>query len=654
MKTDRINFCQSNNIAMRNTLHIALLLIFSLQLAAQQGAPMFRGLCYGPHRVNQDPDFGIQPTREQIIQDLAFIKHLTPAIRTYGLVDDLTLIPLLCDSIGIDCYPGAWLAKSVCENEKQCDNIIQIANLNLPHVKGLVVGNEVLLRGDMSEAQLIAYIDKVKASTDLPIATAETWFDWMNSPNLANAVDVLFVHIYPYWDGLSVESGAAYILEKWNDLQAKYPFKTMVLGETGWPSKGEVRVNAVPGETNQKTYMADFLKMAEQNDIDYFYFEIFNESWKKKFEGVTGANWGIFLEDGAVKPWMADFIPQPALDNSISRLPGTTDTLKIDLPLYVYRDGCDPLNKFYSSGWMGELASIFNDTITSPTQIIDELWTDAPYSGQTCIRIHYKPSLNQWGGIYWQFHVNNWGNYPGYDFTEDLPPGAKVKLRFWAKGENGGERAIFKSGGMKNQPGDTLHPYSDSYGPVVLVPAIVVLTQAWKEYTIDLTGKNLSNVMGGFVWVTDHAQNPQGATIFLDEIAFDLDYDGDGYYALEDDCNDHAASVYPGAPEIGGNGIDEDCNGQDLTKVAVQLEDEGITVHPNPYGDYLFISSADNKPVRVKITDQYGRQLYSSVLLPADQGNKISLERLPAGMHWVEVREAMAGERLYAKKLLKL
>ena len=43
------------------------------------------------------------------------------------------------------------------------------------------------------------------------------------------------------------------------------------------------------------------------------------------------------------------------------------------------------------------------------------------------------------------------------------------------------------------------------------------------------------------------------------------DDDGDTYTEREGDCNDNDASIHPGAIEICGDGIDQDCNGSDLS-----------------------------------------------------------------------------------------
>lgn len=485
------------------------------------GENKFLGLCYSPYRNNEDPDLGIHPTISELSEDIAFIKNLAVSIRTYGATDNLEQIPSLCEQYGIDCYQGAWISKYECENRKQINSLINTANQNLSHLKGLIVGNEVLLRKDVSEQQLLDFITEVKNATNLPVGSAEIWRDWIDHPQLAQAVDILFVHIYPYWDGIAVEEAIDYVLTKWNEVKANYPDKEMVIGETGWPSEGDIRGSAIPNEENQKRYLSDFISMTSTNKIKYFYFEIFDEKWKGKLEGETGKHWGIYYSDGSLKPHLMDLVPDSG-QNGINRPPRVVYPVETTLPLYIYKDGCDPLNSFYSSGWMGELeeygaidSGTKDSTGTDQTEIIDESCTYDPYSGESCIQISYTPSAGQWGGIYWQFPVNNWGVYPGYDLTSSSAGYDSVKLSFWVKGKMGGEKAEFKTGGIYD-PG---LEYSDSFGPIST--GVITLKNQWEKYSLNLTGKNLSMIIGGFCWVTNYNQNPNGCTIYLDEIVLE-------------------------------------------------------------------------------------------------------------------------------------
>jgi len=165
---------------------------------------------------------------------------------------------------------------------------------------------------------------------------------------------------------------------------------------------------------------------------------------------------------------------------------------------------------------MGELADILNrdSTDITTTDIIDEASTDNPYWGKTSIRISYTPSFNEWGGICWQFPVNNWGFYPGYDLSDSIAETDTVELSLWARGEHGGEIAEFITGGIH----DGSLAYADSYGPIST--GEVTLNQEWQEYSLSLLGEDLSMIIGGFCWVTNYDQNPNGATIFLDDIVF--------------------------------------------------------------------------------------------------------------------------------------
>lgn len=156
---------------------------------------------------------------------------------------------------------------------------------------------------------------------------------------------------------------------------------------------------------------------------------------------------------------------------------------------------------FIPSGWMGDYGDIGLNTAS----------TTNPYSGPTCIKIVYTPTGTlRWAGIYWQSLDQNWGDYPGHDLS------GATKLNFWARGENGGEISEFKVGGIKADG----KPYADSIYPFVTT-GVLVLTENWQQYTIDLTGKDMSNVIGGFCWVTNKDSNPEGCTIYLDSIVFE-------------------------------------------------------------------------------------------------------------------------------------
>ncbi len=166
----------------------------------------------------------------------------------------------------------------------------------------------------------------------------------------------------------------------------------------------------------------------------------------------------------------------------------------------VYSDAKSPDNHYIASGYMGDSSDIK----------IEAACFDNPHSGTTCIKITYLNAVSngaRWAGVYWQSPANNWGDRKGgFDLT-----GAK-RLVFWARGAKGGERVEeFKLGGITG-----LYPDSDiaGIGPVML-------TQEWKQYEIDLSGKDLSYISGGFCWATNLDVNPEGAIFYLDDIKYE-------------------------------------------------------------------------------------------------------------------------------------
>ncbi|MFA5114770.1 MAG: hypothetical protein WC469_01730 [Candidatus Omnitrophota bacterium] len=171
-----------------------------------------------------------------------------------------------------------------------------------------------------------------------------------------------------------------------------------------------------------------------------------------------------------------------------------------NMPFYVYADRNSITNHFTPSGFMGSYGDVKVDIASN---------TD-PYLGNSCIKMVYTAKAAQgvrWAGVYWQNPPNNWGTVDaGFDLSR-----AK-QLTFWARGEKGGERIEeFKIGGIMGEYSDS---DSASIGPVIL-------NKEWTQYTIDLKGKDMSYIIGGFCWVTNADVNPEGATFYLDEIKYE-------------------------------------------------------------------------------------------------------------------------------------
>ena len=169
---------------------------------------------------------------------------------------------------------------------------------------------------------------------------------------------------------------------------------------------------------------------------------------------------------------------------------------------------CKPFDigaQFTASGWMGD-----GEQGTKYIELF-EAWQENPHSKPACIKVDYKEfGVKGWGGIYWQNEPDNWGDKPGEDFSDE----GFNAVTFWARGENGGEMIEFKAGGI-DSPGKE---YKDSFQAKA---GKIVLEKEWRRYVIDLRGKDLSCVIGGFCWVATKAGNPNGLTFYLDDILFE-------------------------------------------------------------------------------------------------------------------------------------
>ena len=250
------------------------------------------GVTYSGYRPGQGPAQKIYPTRAEVDEDMALLAGHTRRIRTYSSTEGPD-VAAVAATHGLEVMAGAWLSPDPAKNEREIQGLLRQAREHA-NVTRLIVGNEVLLREDLPEAEIIRALDRVRKATRKPVSTADTWHMWLQHPALAAHVDFIAIHILPYWEGVAVEDAATYTLEHLKRLKAAYPNKPIVITETGWPSHGDVQTDAYPTPQNQARYLREFIPQARAMGIDYYVIEAFDGQWKRDEEGRPGPYWGLF------------------------------------------------------------------------------------------------------------------------------------------------------------------------------------------------------------------------------------------------------------------------------------------------------------------------------------------------------------------------
>lgn len=260
-------------------------------------------LSFAPFREGYSPLEETFPLVEHIDEDLRLLADKTHSIRTYASLGGLEPVSALARKYGLNMIQGGWLGYGYIDNQKEMAALIKSANENPDVVKRVIVGNEVLLRGDMDVDRLIGYIRQVKSAVKQPVSYADVWSMYMKHPQLIKEVDFITIHILPYWEDepVSVEHAPEHleIIVKQVEDEARdlAPGKPILIGESGWPSAGRQRGMAIPGVVNEAKYIRDMIQVVNRHGFDYNIVEAFNQPWKSNLEGVVGANWGLLSAD---------------------------------------------------------------------------------------------------------------------------------------------------------------------------------------------------------------------------------------------------------------------------------------------------------------------------------------------------------------------
>ena len=283
------------------------------------------GLNFSPYMDGQDPNLGTVVDSDQIRARMQIIEPYTDWIRTYGSTHGLETSGAVARSLGLKAALGAWLDADLATNENEIENLIAAAKAGEADL--LIVGSEVLLRGELSEEVLIDYLVRVKSEVpDLPVAYADTYGILLAHPKVLNTVDVFLVNYFPYWEGISIDAAMETINTWHQQVKAASNGTKIIVGESGWPSDGNAVGLAVPSPESAARYFRDFVSWAEANDVEYFYFSSFDERWKSAYEGSQGAHWGVWDKDGKLKPGMG-----AVFDVLVPTLPFARDSIPISI-----------------------------------------------------------------------------------------------------------------------------------------------------------------------------------------------------------------------------------------------------------------------------------------------------------------------------------
>ncbi|WP_341988396.1 beta-1,6-glucan synthase [Azorhizobium sp. AG788] len=252
---------------------------------------------YAPFRDGQSPfTKGLVIPESQIDEDFAQLAKITDCVRTYSVEMGLDKVAPIARKHGLTVLQGIWLGGDAAKNKIEIDNGVRVAQQNPDVVKAVVVGNEVMLRGELSATDISAILKDVKSRVGpVQVTYADVWEFWSRAKALANDVDFLTIHILPYWEDMPIAAKLAggHVDQIRQHMAEEFPGKKILIGETGWPSAGRMREGALPSPSEQALVMHDLMRLAKEKGYRVNVIEAFDQPWKRANEGTVGGHWGL-------------------------------------------------------------------------------------------------------------------------------------------------------------------------------------------------------------------------------------------------------------------------------------------------------------------------------------------------------------------------
>jgi exo-beta-1,3-glucanase (GH17 family) len=257
---------------------------------------------YAPFRRPGASPFNVGQTvsAQEIEEDLRIIKKISSCVRTYGVSAGLELVPEVVKKLGMRLRLGAWLSANAIENRRELDLAMALTHRYSDVIDVLIVGNEVLLRKDLSAKELSSYLVSARKGSAVPISYADVWEFWRANAVLGQYVDTIAIHVLPYWEDEPVAAAQAvdHVFDKLSLMKNVFGEKPIWIGETGWPAAGRQREAAVPSAIEQIKFVRTLALRAAREKIDINFIEAFDQPWKRFLEGAMGGAWGLFDSQG--------------------------------------------------------------------------------------------------------------------------------------------------------------------------------------------------------------------------------------------------------------------------------------------------------------------------------------------------------------------
>lgn len=250
------------------------------------------GLCFSLYEDGQKP--GDIISEEQVRRRMAIIAPYTKWVRSFSCTEGNEFIPIIAREYGIKTLVGAWLGDDAEVNEKEIAGLIKLANEGFVDIAA--VGNEVMYRKDLTEDELLEFIDKVKKSIpeNIPVGYVDAYYEFTIKPRITEACDLILTNCYPYWEGSNIDYSLAHMKSMYHQAMSVSNGKKIIITETGWPSRGENFKDSYPSKYNAIKYFINSQLWSRSENIEIFYFSSFDESWKVGPEGEVGAHWGLW------------------------------------------------------------------------------------------------------------------------------------------------------------------------------------------------------------------------------------------------------------------------------------------------------------------------------------------------------------------------